>query len=78
MTILYFQRSERINLFHYNINIACKHSNGLIQAKWLILMRNKGLKIGLRLTDYQPFFWGRLTGFVNNRNTTALLSTDTF
>ena len=48
MIILYFQRSER-NLFHYNINIACKHSNGLIQEKWHVLMRNKGLKIGLRL-----------------------------
>ena len=52
----YFQRSERINLFHYNINIAFKNSNGLIKAKGHIFMRNKGLKIGLRLTDKRPFF----------------------
>ena len=43
-------------MFHYNINIACKHSNGLIQAEWHVLMRNKGLKIELRLTDNRPFF----------------------
>ena len=53
--VLYFQRSERINLFHYNINLACKHSNGLIQVK-LHIMRNKGLKIEVRLTDKRPFF----------------------
>ena len=47
---------EFINLFHYNINIACKHSNGLIQAEWHVLMRNKGLKIELRLTDNRLFF----------------------
>ena len=52
MTILHFQRSERINLFHFNINIACKHSNGLIQAKLHVLMRYKGLKIELRFTDF--------------------------
>ena len=73
MTILYFQRSERTNLFHYSINIVCKHSNGLVQAKLPVLMRNKGLKIGLRLTNNRPFFGvGFETGFGSNRNTTAL------
>ena len=38
------------------MNIACKHSNGLIQVKRHVLMRNKGLKIELRLTDNRPFF----------------------
>ena len=52
-----FQRSETINLFPYNINIACKHSNGLILlVKWHVLIRNKGLEIELRLTDNRPFF----------------------
>ena len=39
-----------------------------------VLMRNKGLKIELRLTDNLPFFWGRLTGFGNNWNITALVN----
>ena len=40
-------------------------------------MRNTGLKIELKLTDNRPFFFlGRLTGFGNNRNTTALLEND--
>ena len=40
MTLLYFRRRERINLFHYNINIAFNHSNGLIKAKLHISIRN--------------------------------------
>ena len=74
MTIPYFQRS----VWQYHISKEVKHSNGLTQAKWHVLMRNKGLKIGLRLADNRPVFWGRVTGFGNNRNTTALINSNIF
>ena len=48
--------SERMNLFHYNINITCAHIGGLIPAEWHVLIRNIGLKIEWRLTDNRPFF----------------------
>ena len=45
MAMLHSTGSERINLFHYNINITCVHIGGLIQAEWHVLIRNTGLKI---------------------------------
>ena len=55
-TILHSTGSERMNLFHYSINITCAHIGGLIQAEWHVLIRNIGLKIEWRLTDNWPFF----------------------
>ena len=74
---LYFQRSERINLFHYNINIACKHSNGLLQANWYhcIGWKIKVSQIGCKVNRKPTGIGGRITVFWNNRNTTALLAT---
>ena len=45
-----------MNLFHYNINIACAHIGGLIEAEWHVHSQNIGLKIEWRLTDNRPFF----------------------